>query len=179
MAKRDAAVIGAGPAGLATAAMLRKRGVDVVVIDRADAVGASWRGHYDRLRLHTVRWLSHLPGFRIPRRYGRWVARDDVVRYLEAYAVRHGLEIRLGTAVERIDRGGARWGLRAAGRGPDAAYGVVATGHNHTPAVPRWPGADGFTGELLHASAYRTGADYAGRSVLVVGSGNTGAEIAV
>ena len=60
-------VVGAGPAGLATAAMLRARDVPAVVIERAEQVGASWRGHYDRLRLHTPRWLSHLPGFPIPR----------------------------------------------------------------------------------------------------------------
>ena len=175
----EAVVIGAGPAGLASAAMLQRVGVETLVVDRADAVAHSWRGHYDRLRLHTVRWLSHLPGFRIPRKYGRWVARDDVVRYLEAYAVRHGLEVRLNTAVERIDRVDGRWRLRTADGNLDATYVVVATGHNHTPALPDWPGAEGFTGELLHASAYRTGAAYAGRSVLVVGSGNTGAEIAV
>ena len=175
----EAVVIGAGPAGLASAAMLQRVGVETLVIDRADAVAHSWRGHYDRLRLHTVRWLSHLPGFRIPRKYGRWVARDDVVRYLEAYAVRHGLEVRCNTAVERIDRVDGRWRLRTSDGDLDAAYVVVATGHNHTAALPDWPGADGFTGELLHASAYRSGAAYAGRSVLVVGSGNTGAEIAV
>jgi putative flavoprotein involved in K+ transport len=175
----EAVVIGAGPAGLASAAMLQRVGVETVVVDRADSIGHSWRGHYDRLRLHTVRWLSHLPGFRIPRKYGRWVARDDVVRYLEAYAVRHGLEVRLNTAVERLHREGDRWRVHTATGDIEAAYVVVATGHNHTPAMPPWPGADGFTGDLLHASAYRTGAAYAGRSVLVVGCGNTGAEIAV
>jgi len=175
----EAVVIGAGPAGLATAAMLQRVGVETLVVDRADAVAYSWRGHYDRLRLHTVRWLSHLPGFRIPRRYGPWVARDDVVRYLEAYAVRHGLEICLNTAIDRIERDGDKWRLRTSGGDIDATYVVVATGHNHTPVVPDWPGVEGFRGELLHASAYRTGAAFAGRSVLVVGSGNTGTEIAV
>src|SRR3954462_15976012 len=97
--KRDAAVIGAGPGGLAAAAMLKERGVDVVVVERSDAVGASWRGHYDRLRLHTVRWLPHLPGYRIPRRNGRWVSRDGVVESLKSYARHHDLEIRFSTEV--------------------------------------------------------------------------------
>jgi putative flavoprotein involved in K+ transport len=174
----EAVVIGAGPAGLATAAMLQRVGVETLVVDGADAVAHSWRGHYDRLHLHTVRWLSHLPGFRIPRRYGRWVARDDVVRYLEAYATKHGLEIRLNTPVDRLARVGATWRARTPSGELDATYAVVATGHNHTPVMPPWPGADGFAGELIHASAYRTGAAFAGRSVLVVGSGNTGTEIA-
>src|SRR4051812_16762318 len=115
MAKHDAAVIGAGPAGLATAAMLRKRGVDVVTIDRAEGVGSSWRGHYDRLHLHTVRWLSHLPGMRIPRENGRWVSRDGVVDYLERYARHHRLEIRFGTEVRRGGRAGGRKGGRSGG----------------------------------------------------------------
>jgi putative flavoprotein involved in K+ transport len=175
----EAVVIGAGPGGLAAGAMLRRAGVDTVVVDRADSVAASWRGHYDRLHLHTVRWLSHLPGYRIPRSFGKWVARDDVVRYLEAYAAHHRLDVRLDTAVTRIDRDGEHWLVRT-GRGDlVATYVVVATGHNHTPAMPDWPGVRGFAGELLHASRYRNAAPYVGRSVLVVGSGNTGAEIAV
>src|SRR5438270_13142042 len=106
--------------------MLQRVGVATLVVDRADSVGHSWRGHYDRLRLHTVRWLSHLPGCRIPRKYGRWVARDDVVRYLEAYAVRHGLEIRLNTAVQRLDRVDGRWLLRTPDGDIEATYVVVA-----------------------------------------------------
>ncbi len=175
----EAVVIGAGPGGLAAAAMLQRGGVDTLVVDRAPAVGASWRGHYDRLHLHTVRWLSHLPGYRIPRAYGRWVARDDVVRYLEDYARHHALRMRLGTTVERVDRAGDGWLVRTSGGAVPAQFVVVAIGHNHSPLLPPWPGREGFTGEMLHASRYRNCAAYRGRDVLVVGSGNTGAEIAV
>jgi putative flavoprotein involved in K+ transport len=175
----EAVVVGAGPAGLAVAAMLQRGGVETVVVDRADAVGAAWRGHYERLHLHTVRWLSNLPGFRIPRRYGKWVARDDVVRYLESYSAHHKLEVRLSTEITRIERDGDEWVLRCPQGDLRATYVVVANGHNHTPDLPDWPGADGFTGELLHASAYRNATPYVGKDVLVVGSGNTGAEIAL
>lgn len=175
----DAVVIGAGPGGLSAAAMIQRQGVPVVVVDRADAVAASWRMHYDRLHLHTVRWLSHLPGYKIPRAFGKWVARDDVVRYLEQYAAHHRLDIRLGCEITRIDRDGDRWVLRSPQGDLVARFVVVATGHNHTPFLPDWPGRDGFQGELRHASTYRNGKEYAGKSVLVVGSGNTGAEIAV
>jgi len=170
----EAVVIGAGPGGLAAAAMLQKAGIETLIVDRADEVASSWRGHYDRLHLHTVRWLSNLPGYPIPRRYGKWVARDDVVSYLEAYATHHALAFRLGTPIDRIDRAADGWVLRSPKGDIAARYVVVATGHNHSPALPDWPGADGFTGELIHASAYRNGTP-----VLVVGSGNTGAEIAV
>ena len=178
-ATAPAIVIGAGPAGLAVAAELRSRGVPAVNLDRAEQVGASWRGHYDRLRLHTVRWLSHLPGHRIPRAYGPWVARDDVVRYLEAYSRERGVELIGGTTVQRVERDGAGWVVRTDRgeiRGPVV---VVATGHNHTPHLPDWPGRETFTGQLLHAHDYRNGAPYRGRDVLVVGAGNSGAEIAV
>src|SRR4051794_24740141 len=179
MAKRDAAVIGAGPAGLATAASLRKRGVDVVTIDRADAVGASWRDHYDRLHLHTVRWLSNLPGLRIPRANGRWVHRDDVIAYLERYAAHHELDLMLGTEVTGLTRTDGAWTVETSRGNVEAGAVVVATGYNNTPYMPDYPGRDGFEGELLHASQYRNPEPYRGRDVLVVGSGNTGAEIAV
>jgi putative flavoprotein involved in K+ transport len=174
-----AVVVGAGPGGLAAAAMLQRAGVETLVVDAADTVGSSWTRHYDRLHLHTVRWLSHLPGFHIPRRYGRWVARDDVVRYLEAYVTAHGLEIRLNTRVDRIDREGSAWRLRTAFGDITATYVVIATGHNQIPVLPAWDGADQFTGELLHASDYRNGTPYFGKSVLVAGTGNTGTEIAL
>jgi putative flavoprotein involved in K+ transport len=175
----EAVVVGAGPGGLAVAAMLQRVGIETVVVDRADAVGAAWRGHYERLHLHTVRWLSHLPGYAIPRRYGKWVARDDVVRYLEAYSAHHRLDVQLSTEVTRIERDGTQWAVRSPTGDLRATYVVVANGHNHTPDIPDWPGAESFTGDLLHASGYRNAKPYVGKDVLVVGSGNTGAEIAL
>ena len=173
-------VIGAGAGGLAAAACLKARGIPAVVVDRAPHVGHTWRGHYDRLHLHTPRGLSHLPGYRIPKRMGRWVARDDVVTYLEEYAAHHGLDLRLGLAVERLERRDLLWAVHLAdGSVLYATDVVVATGFNNTPVAPDWPGAEGFTGQLLHAASYRNGAPFAGQDVLVVGPGNTGAEIAV
>ena len=82
----DVLVVGAGPAGLAAAASLRSRGLEPTIVERGDRLGEPWRGRYDRLHLHTVRWLSHLPGYRIPRAFGKWVPRDRFVEYLEQYA---------------------------------------------------------------------------------------------
>ncbi|WP_274559762.1 flavin-containing monooxygenase [Streptomyces spiramyceticus] len=179
---RPVYVIGAGPGGLAAAAALREQGVRAVVLEKSASVAASWRGHYDRLRLHTTRRLSALPGLPIPRAFGRWVARDDVIRYLEKYAEFHELEIVTGVEVSRIEPapGGTGWLLHATGgRELTGSAVVVATGYNHTPYVPDWPGRDTYTGELTHASQYRNPRPYEGRDVLVVGTGNTGAEIAV
>ncbi|WP_315098378.1 NAD(P)/FAD-dependent oxidoreductase [uncultured Cellulomonas sp.] len=174
-------VIGAGPGGLAVAAALRRRGVAALVLERSGDVGTSWRGHYERLHLHTTRRWSSLPGLPIPREYGRWVARSDVVRYLEQYTAHHRIEVRPGIEVTRVGRAGyGRWVLgTVAGESFSGSRVVVATGYNHTPVPPRWPGVETFDGELLHASAYRNPEPYRGRDVLVVGAGNTGAEIAV
>ncbi|MFB7459972.1 flavin-containing monooxygenase [Streptomyces sp. NPDC056188] len=184
-ADRPVYVIGGGPGGLAAAQALRARGIRAVVLERSDRVGASWRRHYDRLRLHTTRRSSALPGLPMPRRFGRWVARDDVVRYLDKYAEHHGLEIVTGVEVSRVEPApdGTGWLLRASG-GRELTGGavVVATGHNHTPRLPDWSGRETYRngpGELVHAGEYRNAEPYAGRDVLVVGVGNTGAEIAV
>jgi putative flavoprotein involved in K+ transport len=181
-ADRPVYVIGGGPGGLATAYALRSQGIRAVVVERSDRVGASWQRHYDRLHLHTTRRLSALPGLAMPRRFGRWVARDDVVRYLEKYAEHHELELVTGVEVSRVERtpDGTGWLLHASGgRELTGSAVVVATGYNHTPYLPEWPGREAYTGDLTHASAYRDGKPYAGRDVLVVGVGNTGAEIAV
>jgi putative flavoprotein involved in K+ transport len=178
----DAIVIGAGPGGLAAAAELTRHGLRTLVLERSDAVGASWRRHYERLRLHTTRRLSALPGLPIPRKYGRWVRRADVVRYLESYAAHHRLDVATGISVDRVERAapGPGWLILASGgRRLTAHTVVVATGYNNTAYVPAWPGRDGYSGELLHAAHYREGRPYAGKDVLVVGAGNTGAEIAV
>ncbi|MGI5398270.1 flavin-containing monooxygenase [Streptomyces sp. CA-135486] len=177
---RPVYVIGGGPGGLAAAAALREHGIRAVVLEKSESVGASWRRHYDRLHLHTTRKLSELPGLAMPRSFGRWVSRDDVIRYLEKYAEFHELEIVTGVEVSRIEQSGSGWLLHATGgRQLTGRAVVVATGYNHTPRLPDWPGQDTYTGELLHAGEYRNAAPYAGKDVLVVGVGNTGAEIAV
>jgi putative flavoprotein involved in K+ transport len=152
--------------------------VEPLVVDRGSAVGDSWRARYDRLHLHTPRIQSALPGMRMPREFGRWVARDDMVRYLERYAAHHGIEPRFGTAVRRLDRDGDGWTARTDDRDLSARQVVFASGFNNDPVLPPWPGADSYAGDLLHASAYANPAPFRGRDVLVVGAGNTGAEIA-
>ena len=182
---RQVYVIGGGPAGLAAAAELRRRAMRPVVLERGEQVGASWRAGYDRLHLHTVRGLSGLPGFGIPRAAGRWPSRDAVIDYLERYRARHELEVRGGTEVERIaaaqghDGGAIRWVLHTtAGEQLPARSVVVATGHAHTPDVPDLPGRESYTGQLRHAREYRNPLPFAGLDVLVVGVGNSGSEIA-
>ena len=156
--------------------MLQRSGEQVVVLDRGD-VGAAWTSRYDRLHLHTVRWLSCLPGYRMPRECGKWPSRDRVFEYLQRYARRMGIAVQTGVQVERIDREGAAWRLETSRGVTQADRAVVATGHSKEPYLPHWPGT--FRGDLVHSAAYRNPAPYIGRRVLVVGAGNSGAEIAV
>lgn len=179
MSGPHAVVVGAGPAGLAVAAMLRARRLEAVVLEKAADVGATWRRHYDRLRLHTARGLSGLPGLAIPRAAGRWPARDAVVAYLEAYVQHHRLDVRLGTEALAVAREGGAWTVRTPGGSVRAPALVVATGACRVPRLPAWPGLEAFRGEVLHSSQYRSGARFRGRDVLVVGAGNSGAELAV
>lgn len=178
MSQPEAVVVGAGPAGLVAAAELGRRGVRPLVLERADAVGASWRGRYDRLRLNSSRWVSQLPGARYARGTGLFPPRDDVVRYLEDYASSHALAVRLNTSVERIDRDGDGWRLRTSTGDVSTRQVIVATGYAHTPRIPSWPGREQFSGRLLHAAEYRSPAAFRGADVLVVGSGCSGMEIA-
>jgi putative flavoprotein involved in K+ transport len=174
----EVAVIGAGPGGLAAAAMLKRNGFRPVVLER-DCVGAFWRNQYERLHLHTIRWLSNLPMYHFPRSEGKWVSRAGVVRHLERYAAHFDLDVRSGVEVTRIDPGPLGWRLATSSGSIDAWAVVVATGYNRVPIQPSWPGVSEFEGELVVGSEYRSPRPYKGRSVLVVGAGNSGAEIAV
>jgi putative flavoprotein involved in K+ transport len=149
------------------------------VLERADGVGARWRARYEPLRLYTARVFSTLPGYRIPRSYGRYPRREDFVAYLERYAEHHRLPVRFGTALERIDRGGDDvWRLETSTGPLLARYAVVTTGYDAVPKLPDWPGRDGYAGELIHATDFRSPEPYRGREVLIVGAGNTGVDIA-
>lgn len=176
MSEWPVVVVGAGPAGIAAALSLRDRGVKVVVLDRAEQVASSWRNRYDHLRLNTGRQFSHLPSRRYPRGTPIFPSRDQVVELIESSAC--GLDIRFKTAVERIDRGPGGWRLHTSAGDFLTRQLIIATGYEHTPHVPEWPGMHGFSGELLHSSAYRNPTRYAGKRVLVVGCGSSGMEIA-
>lgn len=170
------AVIGAGPAGISAALSLKDLGIRSLLIDRADRVAASWRIRYDRLKLNTGRQFSHLPGRPYPKGTPLYPTRDQVVEHLELHAREDGIELRLATAVVRIDRDPPGWCLSTSNGEINARHVVVATGYEHTPIIPNWPGS--FSGESLHSCAYRNPTPYAGKHVLVVGSGSSGMEIA-
>ncbi|BBZ63650.1 monooxygenase [Mycolicibacterium monacense] len=173
-------VVGAGPCGLAIARqLLHEQRIEPLVLDRATAPASTWRDRYEGFRLNTCGYWSHLPGQPIPRRYGRWPKRDDMVDYFDSYVRRQRIPLSLGVTVTRIDRDGDRWLITTDGDTYTADAVVIATGNYHTPALPAWPGMEGYTGDLLHSADYRNPWPFAGRDVLVVGSGNSATDIAL
>jgi putative flavoprotein involved in K+ transport len=158
--------------------MLQRRGLPARVIERASTVGSRWRSRYDSLILNTPRLTSTLPGYRIPRRCGRWPSRDALIAYLEEYARRNTLRIEFGVEVRRVDRENESWLLQSSNGERRAHAVVIATGHDAEPAIPDWPGRAGFQGELLHAADYRRPDPFRGKDVLVVGPNTTGSEVA-
>ena len=155
--------------------MLKRAGEEVLVLERGE-VGEAWTRRYDRLRLHTVRRLSCLPGYRMPRSFGKWPSHERVLEYLRRYAVHHGLQVRTGVEVRRIVRSDKGWVVETSDGELRTERVVVATGFSSVPFLPDWPGE--FAGEILHSADYRNPDPYVGCRVLVVGAGNSGAEIA-
>jgi putative flavoprotein involved in K+ transport len=174
-------VVGGGASGLSAAAALGRRGIDAVVLEQDAELGGTWARRYDRLHLHTVRRFSSLAHFPIPRRYPRYLSRDDVVAYLNEYARHFGLKTINCAAVVAIrtrrdqPRG---WVVETARDLWQALVVVIATGQYRQPVVPPWAGREAYAGRLVHSSAYSNATPYVGRRVLVVGAGNSGAEIA-
>jgi putative flavoprotein involved in K+ transport len=176
----DVVVIGAGPSGLAVARELEHRHrISAVVVEKAAAPAVSWRNRYDNFRLNTNGFLSHLPGQRIPLTAGRWPTKEDMVRYFDRYVRLQNITLALGCEVNRIERAAGDWLVDTSSGEIRTSAVVLATGKYHTPAVPPWPGLDHFTGELVHSGDFRNAWPYQGRDVLVVGAGNSAADIAV
>ncbi len=175
----DAVIIGAGPAGLAAGACLKAQGLDVVILEKSDAVAPVWRRHYDRLHLHTDRGHSALPGLPMPSSYGRYPSRAQVVEYLESYAAKFDLKPRFNAPVSQVRRSGTLWRAEAGNETVEAPVAVIATGFADFPHSPAWPGMETFGGPILHSSRYRNPKPFAGQRVLVVGFGNSGGEIAL
>jgi cation diffusion facilitator CzcD-associated flavoprotein CzcO len=179
MESEDIAVIGAGPAGLATSACLRHEGLPHVVLEREGQIAHAWHRHYDRLHLHTTKTYSGLPMSPWPRTAPRYPAREQVVQYLQAYAAEHHVAPRLGVTVHAVQRHGERFTVDTSAGVMAPRIVVMATGYNAVPKLPSIPGIDGFNGSAIHAAAYKSAAPYRGKRTLVVGCGNSGAEIAL
>lgn len=178
-------IIGAGAAGLSTAGALKKIGLASTVLEQDMAIGGTWARRYDRLHLHTIRQLSGLAHLPLPRRYPRYVARDQFVRYLQHYVTRLELNVITGCQVKGVTpldsedgATGRSWRVETDQGAWHSQVIVLATGQYSVPRLPSWPGRETFAGQVIHSSEYRNGRAWAGKRVLVIGVGNSGAEIA-
>ena len=175
----ETVIVGGGQAGLATGYHLARRGRSFVILDAGTRVGDPWRGRWDTLRLYTPARYSGLPGWPFPADPFHYPTRDEVADYLEAYAARFELPVRPRTRVERLTRHGDGFLLAAGDQRFEAANVVVASGAYSSPRVPEFA-AELDAGILqLHSSVYRRPAQLRDGGVLVVGAGNSGAEIAL
>ncbi len=173
-------IIGAGPAGLAIAGRLSKLGYEFEIIEKTDKIASSWHEHYDRLHLHTVKQLSHLPHMPFPEDYELYVPRLDLVRYYQKYARTFGIQPHFNQTVSKVEKVGDTWTVSCeSGRTFTADQVVIASGANHVPHQPHWDGEESYKGQIVHSRNYRNTEPFRGKKVLIVGMGNTGAEIAL
>ena len=174
-------IIGAGPAGLAVAGRMRHAGIDFEILESTDKIAWSWHNHYDRLCLHTVKELSALPHLPFPDDYPRYVPREDLASYYENYAQHFDIQPHFKAIVTKVSRTDAGcWRVETKdGRVFLAERVVVATGVNRVPYSPHWNGQEQFGGEIIHSRHYKNAVPYLGKKVLLIGMGNTGAELAL
>ncbi|SFL92851.1 ArsO family NAD(P)H-dependent flavin-containing monooxygenase [Streptomyces pini] len=177
--RTDVVVVGGGQAGLAVGYHLRRQGLDFTVLDAQEAPGGAWRHTWDSLRLFSPAAYSSLPGWPMPAQPGEaYPEAAHVVGYLADYEKRYSLPVLRGVRVRTVRRDGAF--LRAeTGEGAWRARAVVsATGTWWRPFLPAVPGHEAFRGRQSHTTGYRNPGQFAGRRVIVVGGGNSGAQIA-
>lgn len=176
----DALVVGAGPAGLATSHALFRAGVQHVVLERGDQVGDTWANLYDNLVLHTAKRLSALPGLGFPASTPQFPTRRDFLAYLHHYADTFRIPVETHAEVARLQRVDDAWIARTTtGAEVQARAVVVATGIVANPHIPEIPGHNRFGGRVLHSVEYRRADDFIGKRMLVVGAGNSAAEVSV
>ena len=172
-------IIGASISGLASAAALQKHNIDFLLLEKEGQTCSPWRTHYDRLRLHTSKAFSHLPYKKFNKDIPRYPSRQQVVDYLDDYQQTFGIGPVLNTGAISIKRQEDHW-LTTTNNGIFRSKNLImATGAFNEPKPIHFKGLETFPGKVLHSCAYKTGADFRGQRVLVVGFGNSACEIAI
>ncbi len=173
-------IIGAGPAGLATAGRMRQANIEFEIFEKSQNVGNAWRNHYDRLHLHTVKKWSHLPYMPFPDNYPTYVSRQQFVDYMDKYADHFNINPKYAIEIISIKKANEIWELKTKSSEIYFAENIImATGLNSSPKIPTWKGQELFKGDITHSANYKNPKPYIGKKVLVVGIGNTGAEVAL
>ncbi|KAL2345368.1 hypothetical protein Fmac_006653 [Flemingia macrophylla] len=186
--KQRVIIVGAGPSGLSAAACLTKQSIPYTILEREECFASLWKKYsYDRLHLHLRKQFCQLPHKPFPPSYPPYVPKNHFLRYLDDYVRHFRIAPLYRRTVELADYHpvDATWRVRALNRDSGhleeyrGRFLVVATGETTDPFVPELPGLATFPGKLLHSTGFTSGNDFKGHHVLVVGSGNSGMEIAL
>ena len=172
-------VIGGSQAGLAVGYYLKQRGLPFVILDENDRIGDAWRKRWDSLRLFTPGRYDGLPGMAFPALPGAYPTKDETADYLEAYARAFELPVRTGVRVDRLAKSGDRFEVTCGQQALFADNVVVATGAFNNPRAPSFARELDKSIVQLHSKEYRNPSQIQEGGVLVVGAGNSGAEIAM
>ena len=175
----ETVIVGGGQTGLMAGYYLAKQGRPFVILDANERVGDAWRNRWDSLRLFTPAIFSHLPGVKLDMPNWSFATKDELADYFEAYAERFELPVRNGVEVDGLTKAGGRFAVSAGGDTYEAENVIVATGAHNIPKRPA------FAGELdprivqMHSAEYKNPSQLAAGDVLLVGAGNSGAELAI
>lgn len=178
-------VIGGGQSGLCIAARLKQLNVDTLIVDREVRIGDNWRKRYHALTLHNQVQVNHLPYMLFPPNWPTYIPKDKLANWFEAYV--EGMELNFWTATEfeggHYDEKQGRWTVtlrRGDGskRTMHPKHVVLATGVSGIPNLPEIPGLKNFAGKVVHSSGYDDGESWKGKKALVIGTGNSGHDIA-
>jgi len=177
--KTETLIVGAGPAGLAMAGQLSSMNLPYIIVEAADRIAPAWHKHYDRLHLHTVSQWSHLPHLPFPKDFPLYVPKLKLIEYFNSYVEKFNINPVFSQEVQSISKSDTTWKVQTQDTVYTALNVVIASGVNRVTSIPTWKGMDSFSGEVLHSRNYKNGSPYSKKKVLVVGMGNTGAELAL
>lgn len=179
MKQSDVLIIGASISGLASAACLQKEGIDYIIIDKESEIATPWRNHYERLHLHTNKAISNLPYKKFGKNIPRYPSRLEVVEYLDEYQKEFNINTDFNTEAIFVKKEGDFWITKSNNGIIHSKYIIVATGLFNKPKSIEFKGKESFPGKIIHSSQYKTGKEFTGRKVLVVGFGNSACEIGI
>src|ERR1700730_10543383 len=179
MKQTNTLIVGASVSGLASASSLQRQGIEYIIIEKEEQVSMPWRNHYDRLHLHTNKSLSNLPYKKFGSAIPRYPSRQQVVDYLDDYQKEFKINPIFKTNAKTINKKGDYWMIETTTDTFKSKYLIMATGQYGKPKAVNFKGMETFPGKILHSYGYKTGRDFEGKKVLVVGFGNSACEIAI